>query len=115
MVRFYWLEFVSYGATGGKEGGKGGFTGVPKDGQAPEAHSSSIAMTLQLLQHLMAIFSILVEVHLVSCIIIIEGFSLDIKVFKHLCLLGLLRPLTFQEMYFIGKVGGGRRIFSPYS
>jgi hypothetical protein len=81
----------------------------------PDAPSTSTAMTLQLLQHLVAIFSIVVEVHLVSCNIIIEGFSSDIKVFKHIFLLGLLRPLTFHEMYFIGKVGGVRRIFLPYS
>jgi hypothetical protein len=43
----------------------------------------------------------------VSCIIMIEGFSSDLKVFKNLFLLGMLRPLTFQEMYFIGKFGGG--------
>jgi hypothetical protein len=80
-----------------------------------EAPSMSMAMTLQLLQHLMAIFSIFLEVNLVSCFIIIEGFSLEIKVFKDLCLLGLLRHLTFHGMYLIGKVGGRRRIFLPYS
>jgi hypothetical protein len=72
-------------------------------------------MTLQLIHHFTTIFSIVVEENSVSCIIMIEVFCSYIKVFKHILLLGMLRPLTFQEMYFIGKVGGGRIIFQPYS
>ena len=71
----------------------------------PDSPSTSTIVTLQPLQHLVAIFSIVMDVHLVSSNNTVEGFSSDIKVFKHLCLIRLLMPLTFHEMYFIGKVG----------
>ena len=81
----------------------------------PEAPSTSISMTLHLLHHLTTIFSMVVEEHLVSCNIMIDGFSSDINLFKNLFLLWILRSLMFQEIYFIEKVGGGMRISFPYS